>query len=560
MDSSTVYVEHHRQLSELYQELSSSYAMLKQSHENQAELLKASELKIVEYKQQAHYWESQFQKFKSREEELQQELEELKAKLRKREEQLFGRRSEKEAGKQDDEQDDGKLRKKRGQQPENPSPGRRDYSGLEEYEETVELSLQERKCPCCQLPYQELADTEDSEVLEIIDVQAYRRVIRRKRYKRQCRCKNNPHPQILTVPPMERPFPKSKLGITIWAYILIQKYEYQMPLNRILSQLSLYNLSLSSGTVSGGLKPLLKLLTPVYEAIAAHNVSAQHWHVDETGWKVFEKVAGKDSERWFLWVFQNTESAVYKISPSRSAQVLKDYFGEDHDGGILNVDRYGAYKAIAKTGLYILAFCWAHVRRDFLKHAKAYSQQENWGLAWVDRIGQLYHFNNLRVQHKPNSKAFRENDHLLKQAIKDMSKQLALETQDLQILPSAKKLLKSLAAHWEGLMVFVQHPDVPMDNNVAERGLRTPVVGRKNYYGSGAVWSAELAAVMFTILKTLKLNGVNPQTWLLAYLQECAMRGGEAPDCVDPFLPWNMSDSLRQLMAQPPKHQLHNSS
>jgi transposase len=91
-------------------------------------------------------------------------------------------------------------------------------------------------------------------------------------------------------------------------------------------------------------------------------------------------------------------------------------------------------------------------------------------------------------------------------------------------------------------------------NNVAERGLRTSVLGRKNYYGSGSVWSAELASVMFTIFKTLKLWDIHPHTWLLAYLQECAMRGGCAPDRIDPFLPWNMSPSLLQQMVQPPKH------
>lgn len=57
---------------------------------------------------------------------------------------------------------------------------------------------------------------------------------------------------------------------------------------------------------------------------------------------------------------------------------------------------------------------------------------------------------------------------------------------------------------------------------------------------------AELAAIMFTILKTIKLWGLSPHSWLLAYLQECAMRGGVPPDRVDPFLPWNMKDSLRR--------------
>ncbi len=60
--------------------------------------------------------------------------------------------------------------------------------------------------------------------------------------------------------------------------------------------------------------------------------------------------------------------------------------GESHQGGILNVDRYAAYKVIAKSGLFILAFCRAHVRRDFLNHAKGYPEQEQWGLMWVEKI------------------------------------------------------------------------------------------------------------------------------------------------------------------------------
>lgn len=262
---------------------------------------------------------------------------------------------------------------------------------------------------------------------------------------------------------------------------------------------------------------------------------------------MFEKIEGKESSRWYLWAFQNEESVVFKIRPSRSSRVLIEYFGEDHAGGILNVDRYGAYKVIAKSGLFLLAFCWAHVRRDFIEHSKSYPKQEAWGLAWADRISGLYHLNNQRVQYKPHSKGFNEQDGKLRKAMKEMAGQMTIEMKS-ELLPSAKKLLKSLSKHREGLTVFLNYPEVPMDNNVAERGLRSSVLGRKNYYGSGAIWSAELAAVMFTILKTVKLWGLNPHAWLLAYLQECAMRGRGPPDRVDPFLPWNMKDSLLSLM------------
>lgn len=309
------------------------------------------------------------------------------------------------------------------------------------------------------------------------------------------------------------------------------------------------------GTVTDGMQKILPFVIPIYDAIVTHSLSAKHWHADETGWKVFEAKEGKANNRWFLWIFHNKETVVYKMSDTRSSKVLIDHFGESHPGGLLNVDRYGAYKVIAKTGLFILAFCWAHVRRDFLGHAKGYVQQEEWGLSWVKKIGNLYHINNQRIQYQPKSILFRQHDKNLKAAVKDMKEELEKQLADDTVLPSAKKILFSLNKHWFGLTVFVDRPDIPMDNNQAERGLRPSVVGRKNYYGSGAIWSAQLAAAMFTVFETLKLWNINPHTWLLTYLQECAMYDGSPPDNIEKFLPWIMSPELRKLFSQPPKYE-----
>ena len=84
-----------------------------------------------------------------------------------------------------------------------------------------------------------------------------------------------------------------------------------------------------------------------------------------------------------------------------------------------------------------------------------------------------------------------------------------------------------------------------MDNNTAERAERGPVVGRKNYYGSGAVWAGQLAALLFSLLQTLCLWKLNPRAWLTAYLTACAEAGGAAPADVARFLPWNLSAAER---------------
>jgi len=92
---------------------------------------------------------------------------------------------------------------------------------------------------------------------------------------------------------------------------------------------------------------------------------------------------------------------------------------------------------------------------------------------------------------------------------------------------------------------------VAMDNNTAERSLRTPVVGRKNYYGSGSVWSAHLAAMMFSVIQTVLLWGLTPHHWLHAFLQACADHGGQSPTDLRAFLPWQMTPERREAAACP---------
>ena len=76
-----------------------------------------------------------------------------------------------------------------------------------------------------------------------------------------------------------------------------------------------------------------------------------------------------------------------------------------------------------------------------------------------------------------------------------------------------------------------------MDNNWAERLIRLGVMGRNNYYGHHALWAGELAAMVFSIVETCQLNGLNPFQFLLAYFTACAEHGRPPAD-LTPFLPW----------------------
>ncbi len=148
-------------------------------------------------------------------------------------------------------------------------------------------------------------------------------------------------------------------------------------------------------------------------------------------------------------------------------------------------------------------------------------------MAWVEGIGKLYALNDARLAVRQQPAAFADADAALRGAVTALAAQGEAELADPQVHPARRRVLESLGDHWTGLTVFVEHPEVPMDNNKAERVQRGPVVGRKNYYGSGAVWAGRLAAMMFSLFQTLTLWNINPRLWLTAYLEACATAGGK---------------------------------
>jgi len=110
--------------------------------------------------------------------------------------------------------------------------------------------------------------------------------------------------------------------------------------------------------------------------------------MDETRWLVFAAVESKIGQRWWLWVVVTSDTCAYLLDPSRSAAVPRTHLGEDPEG-IINADRYGVYKSLG--GNIRIAFCWAHVRRDFLRVGSEYGKLKAWADAWVERIGELYY-------------------------------------------------------------------------------------------------------------------------------------------------------------------------
>jgi len=369
-------------------------------------------------------------------------------------------------------------------------------------------------------------------------VRVVRRIHRRKRYRLTCQCKAVAG--IVTAPCPAKLIPKGMFSCGFWVELLLNKFLHGMPLFRILKTLEMNHLFVSQGTLTGGLKRLGELLQPLYVRILERSRAANHWHMDETRWMVFEDVAGKANHRWWLWVVRTTDTCAYLVDPSRSSDVPLHHLGPQAEG-IINADRYSAYKVVqALAAKILIAFCWAHVRRDFLRLGDGNKHLAPWAEQWVGDINALFRINSARVKSKVDSPPYREADQSLREALEQIARTRDDELAAPTLHPAKRKALTSLREHWSGLTIFVDHPEIPPDNNEAERRIRHAVVGRKNYYGSGSIWSGALTACLFTIFQTLLINDINPKHWLLAYFDACARNGGRVPENVDGFLPWNL--------------------
>lgn len=146
-------------------------------------------------------------------------------------------------------------------------------------EQPVVLPEEQRLCPKCGKPREEMAETEDSELIEI-EVRAHRRRIRRKRYRATCDCPEVP--VTITAPAPPKLIPKGRYGISVWVHVLLDKFASYRATASLIEQLKLYDLDLPAGTVTEGLKRLTPLFDPIYQALLERNGGSVYRQADET--------------------------------------------------------------------------------------------------------------------------------------------------------------------------------------------------------------------------------------------------------------------------------------
>jgi transposase len=422
--------------------------------------------------------------------------------------------------------------------------GRRDYSHLPRVEVVWDFPDGGYCCPQCQTPFSRLGDY----VTEVLDWVVTVRVAAhcRRRYRRVCGCRV---PATVTAPGLPKAIGKGLVSNAFIAHLLTERYVAGRSQNSLVTGLARHGADLSAATLTGTCAAAGALLAPLEDAIVARSRGSWHLHADETGWRVFTPredtpdgtgaVAGP--VKWWLWVFLGPDTVCFVMDPTRSGAVLARHAGIDQTTGqlvehpdtgagqaqgprqlVISSDFYSVYSSAGRkaSGLVNL-YCWAHVRRYFVRAGDANPDQlSRWTAAWLERIKNLYTAHEqLSVAWAGGVAAELEHaytawDDTLGVIDAERTKQMA--SPGLQ--EPAKKALATLDREWDGLVTHRDYPMIGLDNNPAERALRRPVVTRKNAYGSRTETAARLAARVWTITATTEMAGLNPITYLTAYL------------------------------------------
>lgn len=253
-------------------------------------------------------------------------------------------------------------------------------------------------------------------------------------------------------------------------------------------------LELSRGGLTKMWGRLSDILRPWYDQIREQALTSGVLHGDETGWRESGKT------RW-LWAFATDDVTFYMIDPHRGASALKKFFCEEF-AGTLVTDFWGPYNAVVCSRRQV---CLVHLLRD-LKQVEQYKcPGPHWPL-FAKKLRRLM----------ADAIRLKKNDDLAGGSY--VSRRGRIDTRLDELIdtpwddPQARRLIKRLRRHREHLFTFLNHDDVPFDNNHAERSIRPAVVMRKNQYGNRSAKGAETQALLMSIYRTLHQRGHDPLT------------------------------------------------
>ncbi len=382
-----------------------------------------------------------------------------------------------------------------------------------------EVTLMLNPVPACDTCGQQMSDsgmTENSEVLTVIPKKF--EVIRYKRSIYRCSCQSC----MVTAPVLPKIIEGSSYSNEMILDVVLSKYCDLIPIERYAQMAARHSglMDLPPHSLIDLTHKFADFIKEVYRLIKAGVLKARILNADETPHKMLQ---GSDKKSWYLWGFSTATHCFLECHDTRSGDVASDILLESVCE-VLVSDVYAGYskalktvnlaRSLKKQAPIESAYCNAHARRYFFKSHKGYPESR----FYLDHYHEIYQLDDL-TKGKPPDQVLEIRSRMAEHF--EAMKQRAMEEFDRY--PNGlkyKTALNYLIGNYDGLTLFLTEPDVPIDNNSQERLLRSHVVGRKTWYGTHSERGAETAAVLFSIIETCKLNGVNPKQYLQRLVQD----------------------------------------
>ena len=398
--------------------------------------------------------------------------------------------------------------------------------------ETI-VDVEDKACPCCKGELHRIGE-DVSERLDVIPAQFRVLVVRRPKYA--CRACED---VVVQSPALARLIEGGMPTEATVAHVIVSKYADHLPLYRQAQIYERQGIRLDRSTLADWVGRAAFHLRPIHERILAHLRSSTKLFADETRAPVLDPGRGrtKTGQLWAYarddrpWGGSDPPAVAFVYAPNRKAEQPIAHLADFK--GVLQVDGYAGYRALAEKGDVQLAFCWTHVRRRF--YELAVGGPAPIASEALERIAALYAIEKeIRGRSAEERRAVRHDR--TRPLLADLDAWLR---QKLALISQKTKLAEAIRyaqSHWVGLTRFVDDGRIEMDTNIVERSIRPIALNRKNALFAGSDGGGENWAILASLIETCKLSRVDPQAYLAEALTKIV--NGHLNSQIDDLLPW----------------------
>ena len=351
--------------------------------------------------------------------------------------------------------------------------------------------------------------------------------------------------RILIAPSPPRILPRSIATPSLLSSVLIGKFCNALPFYRQEKIFNRFGLEISRQDMSNWTIAVASKLESFMTMLKEELLASPYLHSDETYFQVMGEDGKANATQSYMWVITggagNHRVVLYNYNASREAAFISNFLVSYQ--GFLQTDGYAGYNAIGEKKGIIHVGCWAHARRCFVEAFEASFKKGSAGEV-IEKIGKMYGVEKTLREKYFGETGSHDADSFVAERRSLVEPILAdiktwLDSKVIEVLPSGAlgKAISYTLNIWSRLVRYLDCPFLTPDNNEAERSIRPFTIGRKNWVMSGSPRGASASATIYSLIETLKLNGLEPYYALRHILTKLPVTPLES---LETLLPWNL--------------------